>query len=423
MSLPRYSKYKDSGVEWLGEIPQHWCAKKLKRSVRLISEKATERHSPIALENIESWTGRFIPSDIEYSGEGTAFNSGDLLFGKLRPYLAKAYFADAIGEAVGDFHVLRPNSEIFGRYLQYLILNRDVISMLDGSTYGAKMPRVGWEFMGNMMFPIPPIEEQVAICSVIDAETTKIDSLVEEQQRLIGLLKEKRQAVISHAVTKGLNPDAPMKDSGIEWIGKVPKHWEILRLGTVFREIADSGSDGLPILCVSIHNGVSDRQLDEDEMDRKITRSDDISKYKVVAPGDLVYNMMRAWQGGFGAVTVPGLVSPAYVVARPKRKLETAFVEMLLRTAQAVEEMRRHSHGVTDFRLRLYWDDFKCLCVALPPESEQVSIIRFIEEEAQKIDLLVSECNGNIDLLQERRTALISAAVTGKIDVRGIVGD
>jgi len=245
---------------------------------------------------------------------------------------------------------------------------------------------------------------------------------VAEQQRLIELLKEKRQAVISHAVTKGLNPAAPMKDSGVEWLGEVPAGWEVVRLANLFQEVDERGNADLPVLCVSIHNGISDRELDEEEMDRKVSRSEDRSIYKQVKSGDLVYNMMRAWQGGFGAATVEGMVSPAYVVARPRQKISTAFVELLLRTPQAIEQMRRHSKGVTDFRLRLYWDEFKNITIALPPGNEAEEICKGIEKLTCEFDSLIAEAQRAIALLKERRTALISAAVTGKIDVRSSDG-
>ena len=177
----------------------------------------------------------------------------------------------------------------------------------------------------------------------------------------------------------------------------------------------------MPVLSVSIHHGVSDREFDEDELDRKVTRSEDRTKYKCVQPNDLVYNMMRAWQGGFGTVTVLGMVSPAYVVARPKAQINTKFIERLLRTPRAIEELRRHSHGVTDFRLRLYWEEFKSIKVALPPAREQHEILQFVERECSKFDTLTAESQTAISLLQERRAALISAAVTGKVDVRGFV--
>ena len=202
------------------------------------------------------------------------------------------------------------------------------------------------------------------------------------------------------------------KDSGVEWLGKVPVHWECVRLAAVFREVNEPGNDDLPILSVSIHDGVSDRELNGDEAERKVSRSDDRSKYKAVAPRDLTYNMMRAWQGGFGTVTVAGMVSPAYVVARPTREFSTALVEMILRTPSAVSEIKRNSRGITDFRLRLYWEDFKCVRVALPPRAEQLAIIRFLDRETGKIDALIAEQEKLVALLAEKRQATISHAVT-----------
>ena len=205
-------------------------------------------------------------------------------------------------------------------------------------------------------------------------------------------------------------------DSGVEWLGEVPAHWQVQRLSNLFRQVAEDGRDDLPVLTVSIHSGVSDKEFDDNELDRKVTRIEDRTSYKRVAPGDLVYNMMRAWQGGFGTVTVAGLVSPAYVVARPIKHISTFLVEQQLRTPAAVEEMRRHSRGVTDFRLRLYWEEFKTLSVVVPPPIEEAAIAAFLDRETAKIDALVAEQQNLIALLKEKRQALISYAVTKGLD-------
>lgn len=202
------------------------------------------------------------------------------------------------------------------------------------------------------------------------------------------------------------------KDSGVEWLGKVPEHWSIVRLGTLFNEAEDEAEGDLPILSVSIHDGVSDRELAPDETERKVSRSEDRSKYKRVRPGDLVYNMMRAWQGGFGTVQVEGLVSPAYIVARPVQSFQTEFVEAILRTPNAIEEMRRHSQGVTDFRLRLYWEEFKTIRIPLPPTPEQDVIATFIRHQTAKIDALIEDQQRLIELLEEKRQAVVSYAIT-----------
>ncbi|MET3663602.1 restriction endonuclease subunit S [Caulobacter sp. 1776] len=206
------------------------------------------------------------------------------------------------------------------------------------------------------------------------------------------------------------------RDTGVEWLGAVPSHWQVTRLNSLFREVSEPGSDDLPVLSVSIHSGVSDTELADDEMDRVVARSEDRSKYKRVEPNDLVYNMMRAWQGGFGAVQTVGAVSPAYVVARPTSSQSTVFIERLLRTPNAVREMKSLSKGVTDFRLRLYWDEFKNIKVALPPPEEQVAIDAFLDRETAKIDALVEAQERLIVLLKEKRQAVISHAVTKGLD-------
>lgn len=207
------------------------------------------------------------------------------------------------------------------------------------------------------------------------------------------------------------------KASGAEWLGDVPSHWNVRRLGTLFRNVSDEGDLDLPILSVSIHDGVSDEELDDSALDRKVSRSDDRSKYKRVRPGDLVYNMMRAWQGAFGTVAVDGMVSPAYIVARPQVPISTSFVEHVLRTPRAIEEMRRHSRGVTDFRLRLYWDEFKAITVPVPPPEDVDTITSFIEQEGAQIEALISAQLRLAELLEDKKRAVIAHAVAKGLDL------
>ena len=437
MSFPRYPKYKDSGVGWLGEVPEHWNVSALKR---IVAEPITDGPHE---------TPQFVDEGVPFVS-AEAVSSGRIDFSKVRACISKEDNAryslkyspklhdiymvksgattgvTAIVENRTDFNIWSPlaaircGKEAIPRYVLNFMRSKNFLEAVTLNWSFGTQQNIGMGVIGNLYCTLPPREEQTHIAAFLDRETAKFDGLVGKQRQLMELLKEKRQAVISHAVTKGLNPMAPMKPSGSEWLGDVPEHWEVRRIANVFREVADAGTDALPILSVSIHHGVSDKEIDEEEMDRKVTRSDDRSKYKQVAPGDLVYNMMRAWQGGFGTVTVAGMVSPAYVVARPKLELETEYIEHLLRTPQAIEQMRRHSRGVTDFRLRLYWDEFKNLRIALPPKSEAIAICAKIAEMEGRFSAMTGACEESIDLLQERRAALISAVVTGQIDVRGL---
>lgn len=410
MSLLRYPEYKDSGVAWLGEVPEHWDITPLKYLLDIQNgsdHKAVEQDEGIPV--IGSGGQFTYASEYLYDGESVLLGRKGTIDKPL--YITgkfwtvdTMYWSKVLPVANGKFAYYATTTIPF----DYYSTNTALPSMTKG-------------VLGAHLLAVPLFDEQTAIATFLDRETAKIDALIAEQEKLLSLLAEKRQAIISHAVTKGLNPDAPMKDSGVEWLGEVPEHWALIRLGALFKEVSEPGNDELPLLSVSIHDGVSDKELDDTEMDRKVTRSDDRSKYKAVAPGDLTYNMMRAWQGGFGSVTVPGMVSPAYVVARPLQKFTTEIIEQQLRTPRAVAEIKRHSRGITDFRLRLYWEEFKTISVTLPPAIEQVAITEYVRDELARIETLATETTRAITLLKERRTALISAAVTGKIDVRGLV--
>lgn len=195
-------KLKSSGVEWLGDVPEHWGVKRLKYCVSLVTTKAGSSGSnPIALENIESWTGRFLETESEFEGEGIRFQKDDVLFGKLRPYLAKVYLAEKNGESVGDIFVLRPAKETASKYVSNVLRTDNYIEIIDGSTYGSKMPRASWEFMGCLPFLLPPLPEQQAIAEFLDRETAKIDALSAKVTTVIERLKEYRTALISSAVT------------------------------------------------------------------------------------------------------------------------------------------------------------------------------------------------------------------------------
>ena len=424
MSFPRYPSYKDSGVAWLGEVPEHWEVKRLKQNARLLTEKTDRRDHPVALENIESWTGRFISTETEFQGEGIAFDANDILFGKLRPYLAKAYRAEFSGEAVGDFHVMRPATGIDSRFAQYQILNREFIAIVDGSTFGSKMPRASWEFVGGMKVTTPPLTEQTQIAAFLDRETAKIDGLVAEQRRLMELLKEKRQAVISHAVTQGLNPHAPMKPSGIEWLGDVPEHWKIIRLAysaviengtTPSRENQDYWLDGdIPWLSSGEVNQY--RITEANEFITSIAL--DECSLRLLPKKTIVLGMIGQGKtrGLSASLEIEACINQNLAAIVPGKNLESDY---LLYIFQSVYDYLRE-FGRGGNQAALNCEILSAFKVPIPPLEEQFQIRDYLEARVKEFDTLTAEAQRAIDLLQERRTALISAAVTGQIDVRGI---
>jgi len=422
MSFPRYPKYKDSGVDWLGEVPEHWEVKRLKHSLRLLTEKTDRKERPVGLENIEGWSGRFVETDTDFEGEGIAFEAGDVLFGKLRPYLAKVYLSETSGEAVGDFHVLRPRPGVVARFAQYQMLNGDFISIVDGSTFGSKMPRASWEFMGGMPMGLPTTAEQAAISTFLDRETAKIDGLVAEQWRLIELLKEKRHAVISHAVTKGLNPAAPMKPSGIDWLGDVPEHWIVAKLGhfatiengsTPSRDDPDFWTDGdIPWLA----SGEVNQYLITEATEHITRAAMNESSLRLLPVGAVIVGMIGQGRtrGTSAMLGIEATINQNMAAIISGSRLHPHYLHFIFQSAY--EYLREYGRGGQQAALNC--EILTAVRIPVPPLQEQQEISGSLGARLNWLDTLTAEAERAIDLLQERRTALISAAVTGKIDVR-----
>lgn len=192
---------KESGVEWLGEVPESWVEKKIKFISKLINEKTSEKSNVIALENIESWTGKYIETESSFESDAVKFKKNDVLFGKLRPYLAKVYLVENQGEAVGDIYVLRPNKQIHPQFLKFFMLSEKFIDYVNSSTNGTKMPRANWDFIGCISIFLPHIKVQHEIVEYLESAVLKIELIINKQISLIEKLKEYRASLISHAVT------------------------------------------------------------------------------------------------------------------------------------------------------------------------------------------------------------------------------
>ena len=403
-----YPAYRDSGVEWIGQVPEHWKKMPFKRVASICNGRD--------YKEVESADGAYpvIGSGGEFArASDFMFDGESVLLGR-KGTIDKPLYINGPFWAVDTMFYTKIADDAFPKFVYYSALT---IPFGLYSTNTA-LPSMAGEDLSSHVIAAPEFEEQKAISEGVDRETTRIDALIAKKTRFIELLKEKRHALIDHAVIKGLNPDAPMRGSDVEWLGEIPAHWEVRRMASIFREAIRPGDQSLPILSISIHDGITDEEVAAEDRDRRVSQIEDRTKYKRVAPNDLAYNMMRAWQGAFGAVTVHGLVSPAYVVAEPMIEFCTAYIENLLRTPMAIEEMRRYSRGIADFRMRLYWDYFRDLKVCLPPLEEQDKILEMITRETSRIDLLTEKTQRSINLLKERRAAFITAAVTGQIDLR-----
>jgi type I restriction enzyme S subunit len=433
-AMPKYEAYKDSGVEWLGEIPAHWDIRKITHSYKVIGSGTT----PISSDQ------RY------YGGEIHWLQTGDLTDGvivgtnkKITTFALKSYSALKLypcnslviamyGATIGKVGLLDIETTtnqaccVLGRSIHYqmkfsfykfMAFKENIISM----SYGGGQPNISQELIRSLRLPCPSAPEQTAIAAFLDSKTAQIDQAVAIKEKQIDLLKERKQILIQNAVIRGLDSNVPVRDSGVEWIGEIPKHWKILANRALFKERIEPGEDGLPILSVSIHTAVSSEEISEEENIRRRIKIEDKSKYNLVQPGDIVFNMMRAWQGAIGAVKVKGMVSPAYIIATPCERIVSDYFEYQYRCPEFIQQMDRNSKGITDFRKRLYWAEFKQLAMVVPPTEEQIAIVNHIETESSKIDKAISLQQQQIDKLKEYKATLIDSAVTGKIRVTALV--
>lgn len=387
-------------------------------------EGAQDDRPYIGLENIESSTGRLIggPAGTDQAVPSTTgeteslsntFEPGDVLFGKLRPYLAKAWVAAFPGRCTTELLVMQP-VETESRFLRYICLSRNFVDAVDASTFGSKMPRADWDFIGNMAVPVPGISMQRVIADYLDRETARLDALVAAKERVLGLLAEKRRALITQAVTRGLDSKTPLRESGIPWLGNIPVHWNIERSRWLFRERDERSVTGEEeMLTVSHLTGVTPRS----EKDVNMFEAETNEGYKICYAGDLVINTLWAWMGAMGVSSVKGIVSPAYHVYQPGPRLVPTYIDSMVRMPVFAQEVTRYSKGVWSSRLRLYPEGFFEVFFPVPPIEEQRAIVGHIAKETAKLDALHSSTERTILLLKERRAALIAAAVTGKIDV------
>lgn len=302
------------------------------------------------------------------------------------------------------------NSKYF--YYQLLIARPLIEALAQGSTF----VELSNTSLSAVPLLTPPLEVQNAIASFLDHKTAQIDALIAEKRKLIELLREKRNALISHAVTKGLNPDVPMKDSGVEWIGEIPAHWKTIRNRYLFKEINERSETGDETL-LSVHQrlGVVKRS----DIASQPAGANDLIGYKICRVNDLILNKLKAYLGVFFRSPLSGLVSPDYTVFRAVVDLVPEYYEYLYHHGAYIAEFTKRSKGVAIGLFRLYSSDFYDIWSLFPPPAEQRAIVEYVRTKTSHISTLMERLEESISILSEYRSTLISSAVIGKIDVRG----
>lgn len=358
----------------------------------------------------------------EGKGKYTYFQDGDLLVAKVTPCFENGNIAIAnnmkqgVGFGSSEIFVLRMNDKVLNTYMFYITQTAKFQEGACATMCGVGgLKRISPLFMRTYELDIPSLSKQQRIVDYLDAKLGKIDAriaILEKQQDAYARLK---RSVIHHAVTRGLDPNVFLKDSGVEWIGMIPKHWELQRFKSIFTEcksVTETGQEDL--LSVSEYYGVA-RRIDKMEDGEYESRADSLVGYKVCKKDDLVINimLMLAWKRGLGFSDFDGIVSPAYAVYRGK-DIAPHYFHYLMRTDMYVAEYKRNSKGIIDSRLRMYTDRFNNIMAIVPPLSEQQAIAAYLDEKCSKIDAATENIGKQIDALKRLKRALINEVVTGQ---------
>ena len=414
--MKRYPEYKESGVGWIGEIPSYWQSATIKHLTKNLDGKRIPLSGEVRADQKRIYPYYGANGVIDYV-EDYIFEGEHILIGEDgAPFFDKTREVSLL--ASGKFwvnnhcHILKNIGTSEARFIVYCLNSVDYFEYITGST----RDKLTQADLNRIKIPVPNYQEQHQIANFLDQKTGQIDELIRIKDQRIELLQEQRTVLINQAVTKGLDANVEMKPSGVEWIGEIPVHWEVIRNKFIFQQIRDVSYPNLLLLSIGIRGIIPKSQTDQ-----KDVSSADKSLYKRVKIGDIAFNVMTAWKGGIGMSDYEGIVSPAYQVCRPTTKLVSKYFHYLFRTDLYKAIFDSASYQVVDQRHNLYYDNFKNISAIFPPFSEQAQITNFLDRKTQQIDELISTEGRKIELLKEYRQSLIAEAVTGKIDVRNEV--
>lgn len=419
----KYPAYKDNGIinipsHW-NEIAFNWLFKKkeisnlpnenllsvyLDRGVIPYSEGGGLVHKPA--ESLEKY--QLVEQDDFVMNNQQAWR-GSVGISKYRGIVSPAYL------------IYTPDIEkLLPKFLNYLLRDKYIVNefMNASLSVGTIQRQIKSHLLKKIKIPFPSLGEQAQIANFLDQETQKIDNLIAKQEKLIELLEEQRKSIISYAVTKGVNPNAKMKVSGVEWLGEVPEHWDQKPFHSLYKRVKITNRPKERLLSVYREYGVIPKDSRDDNHN---VASEDLSPYQFVDKNYLVVNKMKAWQGSLAISEYKGIVSPAYFIYQPKYNYHHQYFHYLMRSIFYIQTYKNISKGIRVGQWDLDDYQFNRIKILLPPNKEQIEIVNYIKEENAKINILIQKQTTLIEKLKEYRASIICHAVTGQIDVRDLV--
>jgi type I restriction enzyme, S subunit len=422
--LQAYPEYKDSDIVWLGRVPAHWDLAPNRAIFKIKKETVGSKSSEydllsltlrgVILRDLENMQGKFPASFDTYQ----VVEPDDFVFCffDVDETPRTVGLSEQAGMITGAYTVMEATDLVNPHYMYHYYLSLDEYKALKPLYRGLRKTIPKNSFL-SAKSPVPPPEEQDAIVHFLDVAEKRIRRYIRAKQKLIKLLSEQKQAIIQQAVTCGLNPDAPMKDSGVEWLGEIPAHWKVLRAKFLFREVNNRSESGQEThLSMSQKHGL----VPSDSIDEWRMLSTSYVGAKICEVNDIVLNRLKAHLGVFALAAQKGLVSPDYTVLRPIKNISERYFELTLRTPGCRLELRQRAKGIVEGFWRLYTDDFYDIPLPVPSVEEQHYIVNKLDNNLQVINESISQINREIDIIHEYRTRLIADVVTGKVDVRGL---
>ena len=439
MEFKQYPSYKNSGVEWLGDVPEHWNTKPTKYCFKLITDKAIENNSEVLL-SVYTDIGVKPRSELEERGNKASttdgywiVKKGDIIVNKLLAWMGAIGLSNYSGVTSPAYDILRIKYNYTPEYYNYLFRNGDMFTEFKRYSRGLMDMRLRLYFseFGNIKLPVPSIDEQQKIVSFLDTETARIDTLIAKQEKLIELLEEQRKSIISHAVTKGLNPNALMKDSGVEWLGRVPCDWQYYSIKRTIKVLTDYTANGsfadlaknVNYLDYGFSRLVRLTDLREDLNNNGVYITEDAHKYlkkSELFGGELLLANVGAY-AGFACLMpnkkIKATLAPNMFLLRFKeQRINNKFMYYLINSKTIQYQFQVSMTSTAQPKLNK--DNVKSIVMFLPTLQIQNEIVEYLDSENLILDNLIFKQQALIEKLKEYRASIISHAVTGKIDVR-----
>ena len=414
--MKRYEKYKPTGIQWLPEIPEHWNISKIKSHFRLRATKVSDKEYSALSVSKNGITPQLDSAVKTDNGDNRKLvKSGDFVVNSRSDRKGSCGISSLDG-SVSLINIVLEPLDGFGLFYHHLFRSNNYIEEFyrNGRGIVSDLWTTRWNEMSSIEIPFPPIDEQKHIAAYLDKRITLIENCKCQRERELQTLNELKQAEIASVVTRGLNPDVPMKDSGQIQFGKVPAHWDTIKLKYCFNQRSEKGFPNEPVLCATQSKGVIPQSLYEN---RVVVVNKGFDGLKLVKVGDFVISL-RSFQGGIEYAYYQGIISSAYTILTPKDEHNSRYFKYLFKSHPFIQLLQTCVTGIREgqnINYSVLGNNF----IPVPPIEEQNAIVEYIESKTNKIDTMIEALKAEIDRLTEYKQRLISDVVTGQIDVRG----